>query len=80
MVYDLVHYIFSQGFLGGAIGKEATCNAGDLGSILGLGDPPVKGKTTHSSILAWRIPCTVYSPWGHKDLDTTERLSPYRLP
>ena len=34
---------------------------------------------THSSILAWRIPqieepggC---SPWGPKELDTTERLS-----
>ena len=27
---------------------------------------------THSSILAWRIP---WSPWGRKELDTTERLS-----
>ena len=32
------------------------CNAGDLGSILGWEDPLVKGMTTHSSILAWRIP------------------------
>ena len=31
-----------------------------------------KGKATHSSILAWRIPWT--SPWGHKESDTTERL------
>ena len=34
---------------------------------------------THSSILAWRIhgqKCLVgYSPWGHKELDTTEQLS-----
>ena len=33
---------------------------------------------THSSILAWRIPWTEdlagYSPWGHKESDTTERL------
>ena len=33
---------------------------------------------THSSILAWKIPWTRnlagYSPWGHKDSDTTERL------
>ena len=33
---------------------------------------------THSSILAWKIPWTeepgeLYSPWGHKELDTTER-------
>ena len=40
-------------------------NVGDLGSILGWEDPPDKGKATHSSILAWRIP-GLYSPWGHK--------------
>ena len=36
---------------------------------LGWEDPLEKGKATHSSILAWRI------PWGHKELDTTEWLS-----
>ena len=35
---------------------------------------------THSSIPAWRIPWTeepggLHSPWGHKALDTTERVS-----
>ena len=34
-----------------------------------------KGKATQSSILAWRIPWTVYSPWVHKELDSTRRLS-----
>ena len=33
---------------------------------------------THSSILAWKIPWMEeplgYSPWGRKELDTTERL------
>ena len=38
-------------------------------------DPLEKGTATHSSILAWRIPWTVYTPWGHKESDTTERLS-----
>ena len=32
----------------------------------------------HSSTLAWKIPWTEepvgYSPWSHKELDTTERL------
>ena len=32
------------------------CNAGNLGSIPGLGGTPEKGKATHSSIPAWRIP------------------------
>ena len=42
----------------GSAGKESTCNAGDLGLIPGLGRSPEKGKATHSSILAWRIPWT----------------------
>ena len=42
---------------------------------LGWEDALDKGKATHSSILAWRIPWTVYSSWGRKDSDTTERLS-----
>ena len=46
---------------------------------LGWKDPLEKGMATHSSILAWRIPWTeepgCYSPWAHKEMDTTERLS-----
>ena len=38
-------------------------------------DPLKKGKATHSSILAWRIPQTIYSPWGCKESDTAEWLS-----
>ena len=41
---------------------------------LGWEDPLEKGKTTHSSILVWRIPWTVY-PWSHKESDMTERLT-----
>ena len=34
---------------------------------------------THSSILVWKIPWIeepgrLYSPWGHKELDTIEKL------
>ena len=47
------------GFPCGSAGKESAYNAGNLGSILGLEDPLDKGKATHSSTLAWRIPCTV---------------------
>ena len=46
---------------------------------LGQEDTLEKGMATHSSILARRIPWTEevvsYSPWGHKELDTTERLT-----
>ena len=92
------------GFPCSSVGKESTYNAGDPGSISGLGrfagegighplqyswtylvtqlvkNPPAmqetlvqflgwedlleKGKATHSSILAWRIPWTVYIVHG----------------
>ena len=43
---------------------------------LGWEDHLEKGKVTHSSILAWRIhrqrSLVGYSPWGCKQLDTTE--------
>ena len=41
---------------------------------LGQEDPLEKGMTTHSSILALRTPWTEESgsPWGCKELDTTE--------
>ena len=88
-----------------SVGKESACNAGDPGSVPGLGrsagegigyplqyswtslvaqlvknlpamwetwvqslgweDPLEKGRATHSSILAWKI------PWGCKELDLT---------
>ena len=45
-------------FPGGSAGKESSCSVGDLGSILDSEDPLEKGKATHSSIPAWRIPWT----------------------
>ena len=44
-----------MGFPCGSAGKESACSAGDLG----WEDPLEKGKDTHSSILAWRIPWSV---------------------
>ena len=58
----------------GSAGKESTHNAEDLNSILGWEDSLEKGKATHSSILAWRIPPTGVT-WCHKESDTTEWLS-----
>ena len=48
----------SLGFPVGLAGKASACNAGDLGSIPGLGRSPEKGRATHPSILAWEIPWT----------------------
>ena len=43
---------------GGSGGKQSACNVGDWGSTPGWGRSPGEGMTTHSSILAWRIPWT----------------------
>ena len=47
------------GFPCDSAGKESACTAGDLGLIPGLEGPLEKGKATHCSVLAWRIPWTV---------------------
>ena len=43
---------------------------------VGWEDPLEEDMATHSITLAWRIPGTesleIYSPQGHKELDTTE--------
>ena len=39
-------------------GKEFTCNAGDMGLILGSGRSPSEEMAIGSSILAWRLPWT----------------------
>ena len=36
-------YAINWGFTGNSAGKESTCNAGDPGSILGLGSSPGEG-------------------------------------
>ena len=49
--------VFLLGFPVNSVGKESSCNAGDLGSIPGSGRSPGEG-IGYSSILAWRIPWT----------------------
>ena len=39
----LENLIYHTGLPGGSIGKESSCNAGDLGSIPGLGRSPGGG-------------------------------------
>ena len=102
------------GFPDSSVDKESACNAGDPGSIPGLGrsagegigyplqyswaslvaqlvknlpamwetwvqflgweDPRKKGKATHSSIWPGEV-LGLYSPWGRKESDMSERLS-----
>ena len=71
-------YICTQGFPGGSDGKGSACNAGDLGSIPGLGRSPGEGNG-----YPLQYPCLgnpMYrGAWSaivhgnHKELDTTEQ-------
>ena len=69
-VSQLTHLLnMIWGFLSGSAGKESAQNAGDLGSIPGLGRSPGEGKSAHSIIHG------LYGPWGRKESDTTEQIS-----
>ena len=69
-----------MGFPGGSDGKESVCNVGDLGSRPGLGRSPGGGYGNPLQYSCLKNPhgqssLVGYSPWGHKELDTTEQLS-----
>ena len=73
----IVFKLWEEGFPSGSNGKELAGNAGDPGSIPGLGRSPgdVEWQPT---LVFW--PGEFYgqrslagsSPWGHEELDTTE--------
>ena len=54
--------------------KESACNAGHLGSTLGSGRFLGEGNVNPLHFSCLENFTEVYSPWGCKDLDTTERL------
>jgi len=60
-IWTLVNNNISEGFPGGASGKNLACQCRrhrDTSLNLGWEDLLEKGMATHSSILAWRIPWT----------------------
>ena len=59
-------------FPGGSAGKESACNAGDLGSIPGFERTLGEGKGYPVQYSDLENPQGLYSPWGLKELDTTE--------
>ena len=59
-----------MGFPHGSAGKESACNVGDLGSILGLGRSPGKGKGLENS-----MDCTVHGVAKSWTVGRKERLS-----
>ena len=58
----------------GSASKESACNAGDLGSIPGLGRSPGEGKGYPLQYSGLENSMD-YRPWGRKESDTTDQLS-----
>ena len=69
-------FLARRGFPGGSDGKESACNEGDPGSV------PGSGRCREGN--GYPVPVFLpgefhaqrslvgYSPWGHKESDTTE--------
>ena len=78
--FNILTTIMTVGFPGGLISKESACDIGDLGSIPGLERSPGGGHSNPLQYSCLENPhgqrsLVGYSPWGHKESDTTERLS-----
>ena len=59
----------------GSAGKESACNAGDLGFNPWVGKIPWRRERLSTPLFWPGEFLGLYGPWGHKELDTTERLS-----
>ena len=70
-LYIYIGMYVCMGFPDSSVGKESACNAGDLGSIPGLGRSPGEGKDypLQYSGLENSVDCIVH---GVAKLDTTE--------
>ena len=67
-----------MGFPDGSASKESACFAGDLGSIPRVGKIPWRRKWQPTRVFLpgkfhGQRRLVGYSPWGCKELDTTER-------
>ena len=73
-IYHMPNPLKAWGFPGWLDGNESACNAGDPGSIPGLGRSHGEGNAAHSSILAWRFPWTE-EPGGLQSMGS-QRVGP----
>ena len=66
-----------MGFPGGSDSEESTCNAGEIGLILGLGKSPWRREWQPTPVFLpresheWRS-LVGYNSWGLKNSDTTK--------
>ena len=62
----LLTYFLNFGFPGSSGGKESTCNAGDLGSIPGIGKNPCRRERLPTPVFWPGEFHGLYNPWGLK--------------
>ena len=79
-VCQVAAMVFREGFPHSSVHKESACNAGDSGSIPGLGRSPEGGHCNPLQYYYLENPhgqrsLVGYSPWGCRELDMTEQLS-----
>ena len=69
----LVPYQSTLSFPHSSAGKESVCNAGDLGSVPGLGRSPGEGERL-PTLVFWpgEFHGLLHSTWGRKESDPTE--------
>ena len=83
--FFIITFIPLKGFPDSSVGKESACNAGDLGSILGLGRSSAEGigyplEYSWASLVAQLVRIRLqhgrpgFSPWVGKMLWRRERL------
>ena len=77
-ICSLLHYCWD--FPGSSVGKESACNAADPVLIAGSESSPGEGTGYPLQYSCLEYPyeqrsLASYSPWGHKELDMTERVS-----
>ena len=58
-----------------SVGKESVCNVEDLGSIPKLGRSPGEVNQIPTPVFWPGKFHRLYSPWGLKELDTTEQIT-----
>ena len=79
--YKIWHGVsFIWGFPGGSDDKESACNGEDSGSIPGFGRSLGEGngnplQYSYLAELHGQRSLAGYNPWGHKELEMTERLT-----
>ena len=71
---DSFEHLRRWGFPCGSAGKESACNVGDLG-LIPVGKIPWRREPLPTPVFWPGEFHGLYSPWGHKELDTNEQLS-----